>query len=140
MHFCQNKTDSKLQSIEKLKLKRKSEKLHASEKYEISMKKLSKTGESHGNGKLTNVGGKKFKRTQGERRRFQDLGVEAATHWKRPYQSKESLDSMQSQSKLQQYLPQRRRENPEVSSQQHETLTRQRNPQENEQSSTCHNF
>ncbi len=109
MHFCQNKTDSKLQSIEKLKLKRKSEQLHASEKDEISMKKLSKTGESHGNGKLTNVGGQKFKKTQGERRRFQDLGVEASTHWKRPYQSKESLDSMQSQSKLQQCFPQRQK-------------------------------
>ncbi|MBH0335447.1 hypothetical protein BM86_08080 [Bacillus thuringiensis] len=73
------------------------------------MKKLSKTGESHGNGKLTNVGGQKFKKTQGERRRFQDLGVEASTHWRRPYRSKESLDSMQSQSKLQQCFPQRQK-------------------------------
>src|SRR3712207_6874426 len=43
----------------------------ASTKKKMSMKDLSKTGESYVNRKLANVWGKKFKATQGKRRIFQ---------------------------------------------------------------------
>src|SRR3712207_9077389 len=44
----------------------------ASTKKKMSMKNLSKTGESYVNRKLANVWGKKFKTTQGKRRIFRD--------------------------------------------------------------------
>ncbi|KJD25064.1 hypothetical protein TM44_08585 [Campylobacter jejuni subsp. jejuni] len=56
----------------------------ASTKKKISMKNLSKTGESYVNRKPANVWGEKFKKTQGKRRIFRDLGMEELTHWKRP--------------------------------------------------------
>src|SRR3712207_8703265 len=55
----------------------------ASTKKKMSMKNLSKTGESYVNRKLANVWGKKFKTTQGKRRIFRDLGMEELIHLKR---------------------------------------------------------
>lgn len=104
------------------------------------MNNLSKTGEFYVNSKTSKPLGKETQEDTRKKKISRDLGMEGLTHLKGSYRSKESLDSMQSQSKLQQYLPQRRRENPKVSSQQHETLTRQRNPQENEKSRTWHTF
>src|SRR3712207_9499194 len=98
MHFCQNRTNYKLQRIEKRKLNTNEKKTQlASTTKKMSMKDLSKTGESYVNRKLANVWGKKCKATQGKRRIFRDLGMEELTHLKRPEWRKESLDSMQSQ-------------------------------------------
>ena len=85
MHFCQNRTNYKLQRIEKRKLNTNEKKTQlASTKKKISMKNLTKTGERYVNEKLANVWGKKFKTTQGKRRIFRDLGMEELTHLKRP--------------------------------------------------------
>src|SRR3712207_6905927 len=71
MHFCQNTTNYKLQKIEKRKLNTNEQKTQlASTKKKMSMKNLSKTGESYVNRNLANVWGKKFKTTQGKRRIF----------------------------------------------------------------------
>src|SRR3712207_4676869 len=56
MHFCQNRTNYKLQRIEKRKLNTNEKKAQlAITKQKISMKNLSKTGESYVNRKLANV-------------------------------------------------------------------------------------
>ncbi|MGG6789488.1 UNVERIFIED_CONTAM: hypothetical protein KB571_10025, partial [Streptococcus canis] len=109
MHFCQNRTNYKMQSIEKRKLKtNKQTKITASQyEEEDLLKNLSKTGESYVNRKPANVWGEKFRKTQGKRRIFRDLGMEELTHWKRPLRRKESLHSVQSQSKWQPYWPER---------------------------------
>ena len=85
MHFCQNTTNYKLQRIEKRKLKTNKRKpQHASTKKKISMKILRKRGESYVNRKPANIWGEKFKKTQGKRRIFRDIGMEELTLWKCP--------------------------------------------------------
>src|SRR3712207_4847007 len=85
MHFCQSRTNYKLQRIENRKLNTNEKKTQlASTKKKICMKNLIKTGERYVNEKLANVWGKKFKTTQGKRRIFRDLGMEELTHLKRP--------------------------------------------------------
>ncbi|WP_373401696.1 hypothetical protein, partial [Klebsiella pneumoniae] len=63
VNICLNKTNQKLQRIEKLNLKKK--KKHASRKNKVSRNNVCQTGESYVNREVVKLWGKKFHKIQG---------------------------------------------------------------------------